>query len=277
MRFVRFFTILVLFFAISFAAVSAKAGLSSVNPKQDHTISVVHHKAEITKHLPVADRSRAPEPSTLALFGTGVLGMIVSIIRRTYHITKRVFDILASILGFIILSPLFLFTAVLIKLVSRGPIFYSQTRVGKDGELFEIYKFRTMKANAEKATGPVWASQNDDRIIPFGKFLRTAHIDELPQLVNILKGEMSLIGPRPERPVFVEEFKKEIPDYYKRLYIKPGLTGMAQVWHKYDETKDDVRKKVKYDLLYIKKVCLWTDIKILLRTFRVVITGEGAH
>lgn len=222
-------------------------------------------------------RARAPEPSTLLLFGSGIFGMIAGFVRRTYIALKRAFDIIASITGIICLSPLFIITALLIKLTSKGPIFYKQTRVGKDGELFEMYKFRTMRVDAEQGTGPVWAAKNDPRLIPVGKFLRKSHIDEIPQFINILKGEMSLIGPRPERPVFVDKFKEIIPDYTKRLAVKPGITGLAQVWHRYDETIEDVKKKIKYDLLYIKKYCLWTDLRILFRTFRVVFTGEGAR
>ncbi|MBF0478088.1 MAG: exopolysaccharide biosynthesis polyprenyl glycosylphosphotransferase [Candidatus Omnitrophica bacterium] len=277
MKFNRFSNIVFFMLLASLITVSAWAGLSMVNTHSDKVISAVHSTSQISKAMPIESRTRAPEPSTLLLFGTGILGMIISAIRRTYHITKRILDIISSVLGLIILSPLLLATVVLIKLTSRGPIFYTQTRVGKDGVLFEIYKFRTMKVDAEKESGPVWAAKNDNRLIPCGKFLRKAHIDELPQLINILKGEMSLIGPRPERPVFVEKFKKAIPDYYKRLYIKPGLTGIAQVWYKYDESMEDVRKKVKYDLLYIKKACLWTDMRIILRTVRVVFTGEGAQ
>lgn len=222
-------------------------------------------------------KSRAPEPTTLALFGSGFLGMIVRFVRKSYATAKRVFDIIAAVIGLIIVSPLCLMAALFIKLVSRGPVFFTQTRVGKDGELFEIYKFRTMRVNAEKETGPVWARANDNRLIFGGSVIRKAHIDEIPQFINVLKGEMSLIGPRPERPVFVEKFKAVIPDYKKRISVKPGITGLAQVWHKYDESIEDVKKKVKYDLLYIKKICLWTDMRILFRTFRVVVTGEGAR
>ena len=222
-------------------------------------------------------KSRAPEPSTMALFGSGIMGMIVSMVRKTYAAMKRALDVVAAILGIVFLSPLFMLTAIAIKLTSRGPVLFKQTRVGKDGQLFEIFKFRTMKVDAEKETGPVWAKERDPRLIPIGQFLRKAHIDEIPQFFNILNGDMSLIGPRPERPVFVEKFTKEIPDYTKRLSVKPGLTGLAQVWHKYDETIEDVKKKIKYDILYIKKFCLWTDLRIFFRTFRVVLTGEGAR
>ncbi len=232
---------------------------------------------EFTAFSSATPKSHAPEPSTMALFGSGIVGMIVSLVRRAYATIKRIFDIVAAICGIALLSPLFLITAILIKLTSRGPIFFKQTRVGKDGKLFEIFKFRTMKVDAEKETGPVWAKANDNRLIPVGQFLRKAHIDEIPQFINILRGEMSLIGPRPERPVFVEKFRQEIPDYEKRLAVKPGITGLAQVWHRYDETIEDVKKKIKYDILYIKKLCLWTDVTIFLRTFRVVLTGEGAR
>lgn len=218
-----------------------------------------------------------PGANVVALFGSGLLTMIMGFFRRTYLMTKRAIDIVGSVAAFVILSPLFLFTALLIKLTSRGPVIFTQTRVGKGGKNFEIYKFRTMKVDAEKSTGPVWATKNDNRLIPCGKFIRKAHLDEIPQFVNVLKGDMSIIGPRPERPIFVEKFKKEISDYSKRLDVKPGITGLAQVWHHYDETIQDVRKKIKYDILYIKRMCLWTDLTILARTVRVVLTGEGAH
>lgn len=222
-------------------------------------------------------RGRAPEPSTMVLFGSGFMGMLVSFVRRIYLVAKRGMDIAISITALILLSPLFLLAAILIKCTSRGPVLYTQTRVGKEGRLFEIYKFRTMRVDAEKHTGAVWASKNDSRLIPSGKFLRLTRIDEIPQFFNVLRGEMSFVGPRPERPMFVEKLRKEISDYEKRLAVKPGITGMAQVWHKYDETVADVRKKIKYDILYIKRLSLWTDFVIFLRTFRVVLTGQGAR
>lgn len=253
---------------------TAQATVSHVKPNDAINLD----KVEVVIPTEVSEKakSRAPEPSTMALFGTGFFGMFLSFVRKTYRAAKRTFDVISVILGLIVLSPLLLLTAALVKLTSKGPIIYSQTRVGRDGNNFEIYKFRTMTDDAEKATGPVWAQTNDNRLTPVGSFLRKAHIDELPQLLNILKGEMSLIGPRPERPKFVKEFKKEISDYEKRLQVKPGLTGLAQVFHRYDETINDVRKKVKYDLLYIRRVCFTSDLMILLRTVRVVITGEGA-
>ena len=222
-------------------------------------------------------KANAPEPSSLALFGSGLLAMVVSFIRSAYLMAKRLFDIIISIIAVIFLSPLFLITALLIKCSSKGPAIFTQIRVGKEGQHFKIYKFRTMRVDAETISGPVWAKENDPRLIPIGRFLRKSHIDEIPQFINVLKGDMSFIGPRPERPVFVDKFKKEIFDYEKRLQVKPGITGLAQVWHSYDETIADVRKKIKYDILYIKKLCLWTDLLICFRTVRVVLTGEGAR
>jgi lipopolysaccharide/colanic/teichoic acid biosynthesis glycosyltransferase len=222
-------------------------------------------------------KSRAPEPTTLALFGTGILGFITRFVRKTYHLAKRAMDVMGAAILLIISAPLFVLASILIKWTSRGPVVYTQERVGRNGVPFTIYKFRTMRINAEKETGPVWAKENDNRLTPVGKFLRTTHIDELPQLFNVFQGDMSLIGPRPERPKFVEDFSRMIPDYPKRLTIKPGITGLAQVRHRYDETIEDVRKKIKYDLLYIRKMCLLTDLRIAARTLRVIFTGEGAR
>ncbi len=272
----NFASLLILIIAGLFVTTTAWAAVTVMTADQERS-GVYHSEDKGVAGPSDGVKSRAPEPSTLALFASGLMGMIVSFVRKTYHVTKRILDIAAGILGLVVLSPLFLLTAILIKLTSKGPIFYTQVRVGKDGVPFKMYKFRTMRTDAETGTGAVWAKENDDRIIPVGRFLRKAHIDEIPQFLNILKGDMSLIGPRPERPEFVKKLSLQIPDYEKRLRVKPGLTGLAQVWHRYDETLADVRKKVKYDLMYIKKVCLWTDLRIFFRTFRVVVTGEGAH
>ncbi len=264
---------------ILFAGTAAWAALSIVDSAVTHQASSVVYPSDSGVQMASSlNKSHAPEPSTLALLFTGLCTMVVSAVRKTYAMIKRFFDVCAACIGLIVLSPLFLMTALLIKIFSKGPIFYTQVRVGKSGQLFRMYKFRSMRTDAENGTGAVWAKERDSRVIPYiGNFIRKAHIDEIPQLVNILKGEMSLIGPRPERPEFVEKFRSQIPEYTKRLQVKPGLTGLAQVWHHYDRNLDDVRKKIKYDLLYIRKLCLWTDFRILLRTFRVVVTGEGAH
>lgn len=186
-------------------------------------------------------------------------------------------DIVISTLALIILAPLCLLIVILIKITSRGPVFYSQTRSGKDGKPFEIYKFRTMKTDAEKESGPVWAKAQDNRITPVGNFLRKSRIDEIPQFINVLKGDMSVIGPRPERPIFIKKLEGQISDYRRRLSVKPGITGLAQVYHRYDENISDVRKKVKYDILYIKKLCFLTDFRIIMRTIGVILTGFGAR
>ena len=219
-----------------------------------------------------------PEPGTALLIGGGgIAGAIVRFARRRFQEFKRAFDCITSFLGLLLALPILASAVLFIKAVSRGPVFFKQKRVGKDGELFTIYKLRTMHLDAERETGAVWARENDPRLIPFGKWIRKMHLDEIPQLWNVLQGEMSMIGPRPERPEFVSQLQKTIPDYEKRLSVKPGITGLAQVWHKYDETIQDVRKKVKYDLLYIKKMCLWVDLRIFAKTFVVVLTGKGAR
>jgi len=187
---------------------------------------------------------------------------------------KRVFDIVGSILLLIATLPITLATALLTKLVSRGPIFFSQIRVGMQGEKFTIYKFRTMYIGAEKS-GAQWASDNDDRIIPFGKFFRTTRIDELPQCWNILRGEMSIVGPRPERPEFTSSLASDIPYYDLRHVVKPGLTGWAQVSYPYGASTEDALKKLQYDLYYIKNYSLLLDLNILLRTVLVTLRRSG--
>jgi len=188
--------------------------------------------------------------------------------------TKRLIDIAvsAAILG--IGAPLWLLVAVFIKLESPGPVLYRQERVGRNGVSFDIIKFRSMAQDAE-AGGPKWAGHQDPRITHFGRIIRQLHIDEIPQMLNVLKGDMSLIGPRPERPVFVQELSKEIPLYQRRLKVRPGITGWAQVKQKYDESIDDVKKKVQYDLFYIENMSLRMDFKILLNTAYHILLGRG--
>jgi exopolysaccharide biosynthesis polyprenyl glycosylphosphotransferase len=267
------------FFYLSFytaCVATAWATVGYVKPNDASYEVKAQSKESIPAQMSAASKAKAPEPASLALFASGLFGMIMSFLRKTYALAKRIFDIVGAVIGLILFSPLILFTAILIRLTSKGPILYSQVRVGKDGQLFQIYKFRSMRVDAEKHSGPVWATKNDNRITPVGRFLRRSRIDELPQFINVLRGDMSIVGPRPERPMFVEQFTEKISDYSKRLDVKPGITGLAQTHHRYDETIQDVKKKVKYDVLYVKKMCFWADLSIILKTFRVVLTGFGA-
>ena len=202
---------------------------------------------------------------------------IIDVKHRRFQKFKRAFDIFCVLASLIVVCPSMIFVVVLIKVVSPGPVFLKQKRVGYKGKIFDIYKMRTMNVDAEKNTGPIWARENDSRLIRFGKVIRKLHVDELPQLWNVWRGDMSIVGPRPERPVFVDKLSGQIADYKKRVNVKPGITGLAQGRHKYDETIKDVRKKVKYDLLYIREMCFSVDLSILLLTILVVITGKAAR
>ena len=190
-------------------------------------------------------------------------------------VLKRVIDLLGSVAALAIFSPVMILVSLVIKLDSKGPVIYAQQRVGRFGKLFKIYKFRSMRVDAEKA-GPVWAAKRDDpRLTRIGGFLRRTHLDELPQIFNVLKGEMSLVGPRPERPCFVQELDQAIPRYDERHLIKPGMTGLAQIHYCYDQSLADVRKKLRYDLLYVKRMCLALDLRILFSTVLTIATGKG--
>ncbi len=217
---------------------------------------------------------------------------------------KRSLDVFGSLVGLLLTSPLFVILPVLIKLDSRGPVFYTQVRVGENrrrrdrrfhqkanvrdhrardrrqenmmGRPFEVIKFRTMINDAEKKCGPVWATENDPRITRIGALLRKTRLDEIPQFINVLKGDMSLVGPRPERPNFVRDLATKVDNYSSRLEVKPGLTGLAQVENGYDADVDSVDRKVRLDLEYIRNWSVWADVKILFKTVIVVFTGKGA-
>ncbi|MDR2579590.1 MAG: sugar transferase [Fibromonadaceae bacterium] len=189
---------------------------------------------------------------------------------------KRIMDIVISIFLLLITSPLLLLTAIAIKLDSRGPVFYNQQRIGLYSRPLIVYKFRSMRTDAEK-DGPQWAKKNDSRITRVGKIIRKFRIDEIPQLLCVLKGDMSLVGPRPERAVFIEKLRKTIPFYASRLKMKPGLTGWAQVRHHYDNDIEDVKIKLGYDIYYLSNASILLDIQILVRTVYVVLTGKGAQ
>jgi len=217
---------------------------------------------------------------------------------------KRVFDVFAASVALILLSPVFLLAAAMIKIESRGRVFYTQERIGLNrrtgdrrkvfrpvagdrrersdrrknihaGQPFHIYKFRTMVADAEKF-GPMLASNNDPRITRLGRIFRKTRIDEIPQFINVLKGEMSIIGPRPERSFFINQMRNEVPDFPARLLVKPGITGLAQVENGYAQTLERMKEKLFYDLKYISELSVLEEIKILFKTIYVVATGKGA-
>jgi len=206
-----------------------------------------------------------------------VFEQILKDINRPIEISwRRLFDQLFSVPLFLLFLPLWTIIAVAIKLDSKGAVIYSQERVGKNGRIFRIFKFRSMRADAEKYSGPQLATENDPRITRMGRFMRKTRLDEIPQLLNVVIGDMSVIGPRPERPYFVEKYKKEIPFYVNRLRVKPGVTGLAQVEAGYDESLEDVREKLKYDLNYIEnRRSFWVNVKILLKTCWVVFSAQG--
>ncbi len=193
------------------------------------------------------------------------------------RVVKRIFDIAVGVLLTALTLPLMLATAVAIKLDTPGPVFYRQERTGLHGETFTLFKFRSMANDAEVAGKPQWAQKRDPRITRVGAFIRASRIDELPQLFNVLRGEMSMIGPRPERPIFVDELAKVIPFYNHRGYVKPGLTGWAQVNYPYGASVEDAREKLAYDLYYVKNRGVLLDMIILLSTVRVILFREGAR
>lgn len=220
------------------------------------------------------------------------------------RLVKRTLDIVGASVGLLLAAPLMLAVALVVKLDSPGPIFYTQTRVGVNrrkrdrryaqyvgssdrrdrdrrredyrGRPFEIIKFRTMVQDAEKLTGPVWATRQDPRITRVGRILRKTRLDEIPQFWSVLKGDMSLVGPRPERPTFVSHLCREVEGYERRLEVKPGLTGLAQVENGYDSSVASVAEKVRFDLTYIRGWSIWSDVRILAKTVVVVLTGKGA-
>ena len=209
------------------------------------------------------------------LYGLPLIEVFPSPMPPWQESTKRLLDVAVAGVVLAVGAPVWAAVALAVRLTSPGPVLYRQERVGQHGEPFTILKFRTMRADAEAATGPVWAKPDDDRYTPIGRWLRGARLDEAPQLWNVLKGDMSLVGPRPERPFFVERLAADIPLYTRRHRVKPGITGWAQVKRPYDATVEDVRTKVKYDLFYIENMSLGMDLQILLRTIRTALRGEG--
>ena len=187
---------------------------------------------------------------------------------------KRVVDMLAALGGLLIAAPILAVAALLVKLDSSGPAFYSQERLGRGGIPFRILKLRTMTADAESRTGPVWAAENDPRITRVGRWLRKCRIDELPQLINVLRGEMSIVGPRPEREFFIRQLAEQIPHYSQRLMVRPGITGWAQVTQPYAASIVESRDKLQADLYYLRHMSVLVDIQIILKTAKVVVLGH---
>jgi len=190
---------------------------------------------------------------------------------------KRLCDVLFAIVGIVLSLPLFIIVPIIIKMNSKGPVLFKQERIGEGEKRFMLYKFRTMIDGAEKDSGPVWSQEGDNRITKIGKLLRKTRIDEIPQLFNVFQGDMSFIGPRPERPFFVESLKKQIPYYSERNCIKPGITGWAQVRYEYGDSVEDAIEKLRYDLYYVKYQSITLDLIILLDTIKVIFFGKGGR
>ena len=215
------------------------------------------------------------QAKTNQIYGFPLIEILPELMPAWERRIKRSIDVFVSLVVLLLFSPIWLVMAIAIKLDSKGPALYRQDRVGRNGRNFRIRKFRSMLHDAESMTGPVWADRDDPRITRVGRILRKPRLDEIPQLINILKGDMSLVGPRPERPYFVEKLKKEVPYYGRRLRVRPGITGWAQIKHVYDQSLDDVRKKLQYDLFYLENMSLKMDLKIILNTIYTVFSGKG--
>ena len=194
---------------------------------------------------------------------------------RTTRALKRLVDLALALIGLVTAAPLMLLTALAVRLESPGPVLYRQERVGENGRVFTLCKFRSMRSDAEKGT-PIWASEKDARVTRVGRFIRVTRLDELPQLWNVLRGDMSFVGPRPERPFFVEQLAAVIPFYMERHAVKPGLTGWAQVKYRYGTSVEDAMEKLRYDLYYIKHLSIVFDLTIVMDTVKVILSGKGA-
>jgi len=206
------------------------------------------------------------EPITIIGVGAGLLGLMTQLARRYFALAKEVVDIVLGFIALVLCLPVLAVCALIIRLSSKGPVFFSQNRVGKGGKLFEMHKLRTMYVDAESASGAVWASKHDPRIVATCRWMRRSHLDELPQLINVIRGDMSLVGPRPERPEILAELEKRYPQVRRRLSVRPGITGLAQVRNGYDTSIDAFRYKLEADLEYIERSNWSTEIRILAAT-----------
>jgi lipopolysaccharide/colanic/teichoic acid biosynthesis glycosyltransferase len=231
--------------------------------------------------------SMAPSPARVRISGAQAVVELAKDVAA-----HRAMNLVLAAIALFVALPLLLLIALTIKLTSRGPVLYTQERVGLDrrlagsrpnsrrtrdlgGQPFTIYKFRTMRVDAERESGAVWATQDDPRVTPVGRFLRQYRLDEIPQLLNVMQGDMNIVGPRPERPAIFAELREHIAEYPLRQRAKPGITGLAQIHHHYDRSLDDVRTKVRFDLEYIRRRSLWEDFRIMLQTIPVVFLRRG--
>jgi exopolysaccharide biosynthesis polyprenyl glycosylphosphotransferase len=238
-------------------------------------ISTINGAAIEIKILPDMYEVVTGLAKTEHIYGLPLIRINPEFITRFQAFVKRFIDILVAGAGLLVAAPIMVVIGIIIRLTSPGPTIFTQERLGYRGKRFAIHKFRTMVEDAEERTGPVWAKTDDPRITPFGRFLRRMRLDELPQLWNVLIGNMSLVGPRPERPHFVEWLIEEFPYYYRRLLVRPGITGWAQVRGNYDSSLEDVRHKLKDDFFYIENLSISLDLKILFLTVWVVLSGKG--
>jgi len=250
--------------------------------KEDHDllvyiISKLESKGIGLKIVPDLYEILSGQARTSQLYGIPLIDIMPELMPEWEKKLKRISDVVISLIILVLTLPLNIFVALAIRLDSKGPILFKQERIGMNNKNFKIYKFRSMFQDAEKNTGPVWSTKDDPRVTRVGKIMRQLRIDEIPQFFNVLKGEMSLVGPRPERSYFVEQLSLQIPYYKRRLKVRPGITGWAQVKHKYDESIEDVKVKLRYDLFYIENMSLRMDIKILARTILVVLFGKGHY
>ena len=225
--------------------------------------------------VPIMSKSMGTEPNNAAVTTAGRPWRLAHPKER--DLAKRAVDLVIAVTCLVALLPIYVVVAVAIWLESGSPVLFRQERAGLRGRPFLMFKFRSMVANAEQETGPVWAATNDARVTRVGAFLRRTHLDELPQFWNVLRGEMSVVGPRPERPVFLAKLDKEIPGFSSRCTVKPGITGLAQVSNGYTQSTRAARRKLRYDIHYIRNYCFLLDLKIMARTIQVLANDENAR
>ena len=217
-----------------------------------------------------------PEPVTLLALGSGLTGLAAHLARRYFETAKEVVDIVLGFVALVLSLPLLAICAVIIKLSGKGPVFFTQLRMGKGAKPFRMYKLRTMYSDAESRSGAVWAKNNDPRVMSACRWMRRSHVDELPQLINVVMGNMSLVGPRPERPEIMTELEKVYPDIHKRLSVRPGITGLAQIRRGYDTTIEAVKHKLEADLQYISNRKWSTELRIMAATL-TKLNDKGAR